>query len=184
MTASAIARTSLLFAVTTLVTSCASGPSLARAVTVEAGEPTRVTLTQTSTSTTFLLQNASSVEAATFYGDRQAQALGKLVDDAQLQALLDVFAEGGLFANAAPAAPAGARNALVVQQGGQRWIWTERQPGFQQGRAWFLEVFNDATAYRAGDPKAPPDLRAENERVRSGSDAARRKLQRAGDRPQ
>ena len=192
MTASAIARNTLCLAAISAAmfgwSSCAS--SLAREVVVENGRPTRVLLTQVSNNTVFLLQNASSAESAEFYRDTNARALGKIVPDEQLQALLDVFAEKGMFAAAASVAPPDARDVLAVEHGGKRWIWARRQAGVQAGetsfheaRGYFLEVYNSSTAYRTVDPNAPPDLRAERDRVRTDADAAKNKLQRLEGQP-
>ena len=184
MIALARARTLVLFTVT-FVAGCASGPSLARAVEVEAGEATRVLLTQVQGRTTFLLQNASSADHAAFYSDPKDPVLGKVVPDAQLQALLDVFSEKGLFATGLGSVPPDARDVLVVENGGRRWTWARRQPGmqateatFHEAKAYFLEVYNSSMAYRASDPHNPPDLTAEQARVRDDAEAAKGKLER------
>lgn len=175
MTAVAIASRSLLLAATLVVTSCASGPSLARAVTVETGQATRVSLMQRTRTTTLLLQNASSVEKAQFYGGSNAQNLGKVVADDRLQALLDVFAEKGMFANAAATAPHDARDVLVVEQGSTRWVWSRRLAGtqasevaFHEAKGYFLEVYNSATAYHGASGDGVPQLGNEKSVLREG----------------
>lgn len=190
MTANALASATLLLAAIGLAAGCSSGPTLARAVAIEAGEPTRVLLMQLQGGSTFLLQNASSADRPEFYGDPTSQVLGKIVADEQLQALLDVFSEKGMFAASLGAVPPGARDVLVVEQGGRRWTWARRQPGvqaaeavFHEAKAYFLEVYNSAMAYRGSDPRQRPDLAGEQERAQRDGAAAKGKLERLGGRP-
>jgi hypothetical protein len=188
MTASALARTAALLVVPLVAGSCASGPSLARDVAIEAGRPTRVLLTQVQTNTTFLLQNASSVDPASFYRDSRL-ALGKIVDDDTLQALLDVFSEKGMFAASQGTVPPNARDVLVVEQGDRRWIWARRLAGtqaeatFHEAKGYFLEVYNSSTAYRGSEDDPRPDLQQEKMRVRQEADAAKNKLEHLDRKP-
>jgi hypothetical protein len=161
---------------------CAAGPSLPRGLAIEAGRRTRVEWTQVSTGQTFALQNASSGTQREVYSDHRTDELTKVVDDADLQALLDVLTEKGLFAQAAPEPAAAARDLLVVRQGDRRWIWSRLRgmPGgdaaFQEAKAYFLSVYNAAVAFHT--PDARPDLKAEDDRVRTSGSAARERLER------
>jgi hypothetical protein len=182
MTAIALARTAVLLAAA-FAAGCASDPGLPRVVTVAAGQPTRVLLQQVRQQQTFLLQNASSTEAAQFYGGATA-TLAKVVPDAQLQVLLDILAQKGMFGEPRAAVPPEARDVLVVEQGDRRWIWARRRAGiqaeeasFHEARAYFLELFNSNMAFHASAPGQRPDLRAEQERVRSDAEAARSRLE-------
>jgi hypothetical protein len=179
MTAHGLARNLLI---ASLLAACAGGPGLARDIEIEAGRPTRVTLSQVKEARAFLLQNASSTETAEFYADWQQHPLGKVVSDAQLQALLDVFSEKGLFARSLGAVPPGARDVLRVDQGGRSWIWARREAGvqaseaaFHEARSYFLEVYNSSTAYRPS--AARPDLWAEKERANDDAEAAKNRLE-------
>lgn len=185
MAAFALTRFAVLFAAGFAAASpfagCAGGPALARAVTIEAGRPTRVLLAQLRERQTFLLQNASSTTAADFYGG-DMPALAKIASDAQLQALLDILAEKGMFANGGGGVPPDALDALVVEQGGQRWTWARRRAGvqadevaFHEARSYFLDLYNLSQAYHSAD--ASLDLKAEQQRVRREAEAAKNRLQ-------
>jgi hypothetical protein len=151
---------------------CVGGGSLQRAVQVETGQRTTVQLVQfgdgpSVAGKALSLQNASSLTAPA--GTSPAtppDPLTKVVDDEQLQRLLDVFAENGVFANGLPNAAPDAQDALVVSHGGKRWVFSRRKVGlqqeelaFHQAKASFLVVWNSATAYR-GTGKERPDFRA------------------------
>lgn len=161
---------------------CVGGPNLPREVQVQQGERTLVRLMQFQQNQAMSLQNASSGSANDVYSDRRADPLAKVVSDAQLQALLDVLAEKGVFKLGASSVPPDARDALVVQQGNRRWVICRRQPGLQQeelpfheAKAYFLSVWNSATSYHSADVD-PADLRAEQERIKAGSRGAVQKL--------
>lgn len=168
---------------------CASGPSLPRGLQIEPGQRTTVRLMQVTTGQVFTLQNASSGSAGAVYSDERTDQLTKVLTDAQLQALLDVFTDKGMFVPREASVPPDARDALVVLQGDRRWVWSRRLAGtaeselpFHEAKAYFLSMYNQATAYhgnsgnsRTGDDR--PDLKAENDRVRSEAAAAKRKLE-------
>jgi len=169
-----------------LVVGCQSTPSLPRSVTIESGKPTHVTLVQVQGGMKFELQNASSGDAAAVYSDTKANPLAKVVPDAQLQALLDVFTAKGMFAASITSVPPDARDVLTVDQPGRRWSWVRRQLGVQAGeadfheaKAYFLELYNSATAWHAGSG-ARPDLVSEQSRVKTDADAAKKKLENLG----
>ena len=162
----------LLIAAFLAAAGCVGGGSLQRAVQVESGKRTTVQLVQfgggpSVAGRALSLQNASGVAAApTNDQATPPDPLTKVVDDEQLQALLDVFTEKGVFANGLPSAPPDAQDALIVSHGGKRWVFSRRLVGLQQeelafheAKAYFVTVWNSATAYR-GTGKDRPDFRA------------------------
>lgn len=165
---------------------CVGGANLPRELQVQPGQRTTVRLMQfqQNQSQVLTLQNASSGSAAEVYSDKRADPFAKVVSDAQLQALLDVFAEKGVFRNGLASVPPEARDALIVQQDDRRWVFSRRQAGLQQeelpfheAKAYFLSVWNSATAYHTpGDER--PDLKAEQDRLRT--EAQKRKLEAQG----
>jgi hypothetical protein len=161
---------------------CVGGPNLSRELEVRPGERTTVRLMQFQQNQVLTLQNASSGSANEVYSDRRTDPLAKVVDDAQLQALLDVLAEKGLFKLGAASVPPDARDALVVQQNDRRWVFSRRLAGMQQeelqfheAKAYFLSVWNGATSYHSADVDRA-DLRAEQARVKSDAREAVRKI--------
>jgi hypothetical protein len=174
----------LLLAVCAFV-ACASGPRLARVVTVNEGETTRIRLLA-GTSLVLSLQNESSIAAGALYGEaRSAKELGaKVVDDVDLQALLDVFAERGMFPHSLVDVPADARDVLVVESGGQRWLWARRglagdpaaEQSFGDARTYFLALYNSSIAYHGAGP-GKPNFGGENLRARSTAADARARLE-------
>jgi hypothetical protein len=168
------------------VVGCQGGPELARSVTIEPGKPTHVTLVQVQGQMQFVLQNESSGAAASVYSSEKANPLAKVVADEQLQALLDVFTEKGLFATSITTVPPDARDILFVEQPGRRWTWARRRAGiqeaegdFHEAKAYFLELYNSATAYHRGTTDRP-DLLSEQDRVKAEADAAKKKLENLG----
>jgi hypothetical protein len=121
------------------------------------------------------LQNETAGYAKDVYRDDSPDKALKVVPDAELQLLLDVFAEQGMFAAQPPPGP-DALDVLVVAQAGRTWSWARRQRGMQasempflQAKQYFLNVYNGNTAYHGtGDQK--PDFR--NERLRAQDEAA------------
>lgn len=127
----------LLVAVETAV-GCSSTPALPRAVQITPGQATVVRLVQFATGRNLSLQNASAGNREQVYSDLATEPLRKVVTDTRLQTLLDVFAAKGMFARPAAAVP-DAPDALVVEQGGRRWVWCGRLRG-QAQEADFLEA--------------------------------------------
>lgn len=165
---------------------CAAEPPLRRSLAIVAGEKTSVRYVDVKGTLALSLQNASAAAATDVYrADSGTIDPGaKLVDDAELQALLDIFSERGLFAAAVGEVPADALDALIVQQGRQRWVFPRRLRGMQQteapfheGRAYFLALYNDVTAYH-GTGAGRPDFKAEQRRTADDGRAARQKLER------
>lgn len=179
-------RTGVLVALTTAAwltaAGCAGGPSLDRALTIESGRRTVVHLMQFRDGRVFTVQNASSGSQAEVYSDARTNTMTKVVDDEMLQRLLDVFAEKGLFAVASSAVPAEASDALVVQQGDRRFVFTRhafprgKEQPFREAKAYFLTVYNQATAYHTSKIHRG-DLENESERAQSSGSAARGKLE-------
>jgi hypothetical protein len=169
-----------------LVVGCQSEPSLPRSVTIESGQPTHIALVQVRGGMKLELQNASSSDAEAVYSSAQANQLAKVVPDAQLQALLDVFTAKGMFATSITSVPPDARDVLTVDQPGRRWTWVRRQAGvqaaeadFNEAKAYYLELYNSATAWHRGSG-ARPDLLSEKDRVKADGDAAKKKLENLG----
>ena len=179
-------RFAVLLLAAGFVVGCQSAPSLPRSVTIESGQPTHVTLVQVQGGMKFELQNESSGDAAAVYSNASANPLAKVVPDAQLQALLDVFTAKGMFTTSVASVPPDARDVLTVDQPGRRWTWVRRQLGvqaaeadFHEAKAYFLEVYNSATAWHRGSGERP-DLLSEQSRVKADADAAKKKLENLG----
>lgn len=183
--ASAAATTALILLATGLA-GCAGEPPLRRHLALAPGQKSVVRYIDVKGTLALSLQNASAAAATDVYRtDSGAIDPGaKVVADDDLQALLDIFSERGLFAAAANEVPADALDALIVQQGGQRWVFPRRLRGVQQaesafheGRAYFLALYNDVTAYHGtGDDR--PDFKSEQRRAADDGRAARAKLER------
>ncbi len=178
----ALLGNALLPAAALFVAACASAPGRARDVVVTAGEPIKVSLLQVQDGLRFELQNASAEDRAAVYSDASTNPLAKVVPDEQLQRLLDVFAQSGLFATAQSTAAPDARDVLRIDRAGSSWTWSRRQRGvqadearFHEAKAYFLELYNSSTAYHRG--QARPDFREERGRAREDAEAARRRLE-------
>ncbi|MCB9887832.1 MAG: hypothetical protein H6838_20270 [Planctomycetes bacterium] len=179
--------TSLWFLLTALIGGCASGPDIASGPRLEPGRRTTVRFVQFTTGQAFSLQNASSGSADEIYSDKRADRLTKVVSDGEVQALVDILAEHGMFTYGAAAAPSDAREALVVEFPGKRWVWTRpRLPGdaveaaFQDARGYFLALYNMSVAYHSMPGDEVPDLAGQRERIQRDAAAAREKLLRLG----
>jgi hypothetical protein len=168
-----------------LLAACASGPTLQRSVVVEPGAKTVVRYVDVKGTLSLSLQNDSAAAPAKVYGADTAtiDPGAKVVVDEELQALLDVFTESGLFAGAANEVPPDALDALVVDQQGRRWVFARRLRGMQQaeapfheGRAYFLALYNSVTAYH-GAASDRPNFKAEQSRTAGDGRTARQKLE-------
>ena len=78
------------------------------------------------------------------------------------------------------------RDVLAVDQPGRRWTWVRRKAGvqaaeadFHEAKAYFLELYNSATAWHRGSGERP-DLVGEQSRVKADADAAMKKLENLG----
>ncbi len=168
------------------IVGCQSGPSIStRACTVVAGQRTTIHLLQVNDNLALSLQNASANEAADIYTQSSADQSRKVATDAEVQALLDVFSDKGMFAASLPDVPSDARVVLLVEQGKQRWYWARRKLGvqasdetFNEARAYFLSLYNGSVAYH-GTGKQRPDFTGENARARAEAETARLRLEKA-----
>lgn len=183
MTKTALARFAQLLIAAGFSVACASGPSLRRTITVAAGKPTAIRLVTGSGKLALSLQNESAGYADQVYSATAADPSKKVVPDADLQALLDVFSEKGMFDQALASAPGDARDVLVVEHEGRRWIWVRRQLGvqaseqdFHEARAYFLSLYNSSVAFH-GTGSQRPDFRGESARVHTDAAAARTRLE-------
>jgi hypothetical protein len=185
MAALASLRFPQLLVAACLAVACSSAPQLKRELAIVPGEPTTVRLLSTQGTLSLSLRNASAQQSKALYGadSGEIDPGSKVVDDVNLQTLLDVFAEKGMFANALQDVPRGARDVLAVDHGERRWVWAisgdrqarlaqQQQDGgaaeraFQEARAEFLSLYNSAEAFHGTGGK-PIDFEAENRRVRS-----------------
>lgn len=134
----------------------------------------------------FSLQNASSGSKAEVYGDAHRDRSVKVISDGELQALMDILAEHGMFERATAAAPLEARESIVVEMPDRRWVWTRlHQSGvvdepFHAARGYFLALYNGAVAYHGNEDEPVPDLAGQRERIQRDAAAAREKLLRLG----
>jgi hypothetical protein len=166
-------------ALTLALAACASGSGAPRIVE---GQRTLVRYVQFEPERMLILQNRSSGKPREVYSDRQIEPGTKVVDDNLLQELLDLCAQHGMFARGQSSAATAARDALVVQQGDRRVVWSRmhrlgedptEQPFFTCRQA-FLDTYDRATAMQT--PRERPDLRAEQERAQQDAAAAQRRL--------
>ena len=176
----------LLLAACTLV-GCSSGPRLKRDLEVHPGELTRVRLIQVKGKLAFSLQNDSAAlpEKVFTANSSQIDPGQKVVGDGNLQTLLDVFSEKGLFGSTLTEVPADARDVIVVEQGKRRWLWARCQLGvqaseqaFHEARAEFLALYNSSVAYH-GSEQERPDFRSESSRIQSDAANAKARLEEA-----
>jgi hypothetical protein len=168
------------------IVGCANGPDLARVVTVNPGEPTLIWMRQSAGNLTLTLRNDSAGLANDVYSNSKDPST-KVVADAELQTLLDVYAEDGLFQHAlGGSAGSGSTSSgfdvLTIDQQGRQWHWVRKQRGAQQGdqafhkaRDYFLAIYNGTVAYH--DTTERPNFSSENARAKAEALAARERLQ-------
>ena len=125
------------------------------------------------------LRNESGGLAADVYKTAKDPNL-KVVPDYELQVLLDVFAEDGLFASAA-GVPLQGPETLQVEQSGGLWAWSrpsnvdpKAKASFHQARQYFLSIYNGNVAYHGSDQR--PNFSDANSRAKADSEAARQRL--------
>ncbi|MFM1872984.1 MAG: hypothetical protein RL398_2406 [Planctomycetota bacterium] len=165
---------------------CAGGPDVASGPPIEPGRRTLVRYVQFGTGQAFSLQNASSGKREDVYSDPQRDRMVKVVSDGELQALLDIFADQGMFGQAAAVASTDARECLVVESPERRWVWTRPRNGgpldnaFGDARAYFLALYNTSVAYHGSEKEPPPDLAGQKDRIQRDAAAAREKLLKLG----
>jgi hypothetical protein len=143
---------------------------------------TTVVLRQVEGNLTLSLQNDSAGNPEQVYAALSSDPSRKVVGDADLQALLDVFAGQGLFAQGVSAVPPDARDVLTVQTGDRTWTFVRRQRGVQQSeaafheaRAYFLALYNSSVAYH-GTGEGRPDFRTEGRRAQVDAATATSRL--------
>ncbi|HLQ36382.1 MAG TPA: hypothetical protein VK348_01175 [Planctomycetota bacterium] len=166
-----------------LLGQCSSAPAPRRELEVQKGQRTSVSLTQTATGQSIAMQNESAGSRVEVYSDRNNDRAPKVIDDAQMQALLDVLAAYGFFANAVPLPDGDAREFLAIEQGDRRWVWSRNVradaavvQAFGQARGYVMALYNQTTGYQARTISAK-DLDAERQRIEQSGEAAKRKLQ-------
>ena len=151
MVAAPTVRTSLLLATIGL----AACSSLPRSLTVRPGETATISLVYKS-GPRFTLRNDSGGSPGKIYSGGGDQ-LSKVVPDAELQALLDVFTAEKLFDLSQSSLPGNSRDVLRLDQGGKTWFWARRgsftdprEAAFNKASQYFLSLYNGSTAYHSG----------------------------------
>lgn len=151
MAAPRTVRISLLIAAIGL----AGCSSLPRSVTIEQGKSSSFALVSKN-GPVLTLRNDSGGHKGDVYSGGQ-DTLAKVVPDAEMQALLDIFTAEDLFKLSLPSLPGGARDVLRFESGGKRWFWARRgsytdprEAAFNKARAYFLSLYNGSTAYHSG----------------------------------
>ena len=167
---------------------CAAGlaacaTSLPRSLTIQPGETSTFSLVSRS-GPKLTLRNDSSGNPDVIYSEANDQ-LSKVVPDAELQALLDVFTADELFDLSLPSVPGNARDVLRLEKGGQQWNWVRRgsftdprEEAFNKARAYFLSLYNGSTAYHSGpssEDGAYPEFLDEKELARRNAELLRLK---------
>ncbi|MFT7535623.1 MAG: hypothetical protein ACI85K_001576 [Hyphomicrobiaceae bacterium] len=156
----------------TLLASCSGLP---RSLTISPGE-TSVFALISRQGPKLTLRNDSGGKPNDIYSEA-ADQLSKVVPDAELQALLDVFTADKLFELSIPSVPGNARDVLRLEQGGRTWFWVRRgsftdprEQAFNKGRSYFLSLYNGSTAYHSGpssdDGRYPTFLDEKQQQIR------------------
>lgn len=135
------------------------------------------------------LRNDSGGNPNDIYSEAVDQ-LSKVVPDAELQALLDVFTAEKLFELSIPGLPGNARDVLKLQQGGKTWFWVRRgsfidprEQAFNKARSYFLSLYNGSTAYHSGpssDDGRYPAFLTEKQQQRRQKELQKLKERQAG----
>lgn len=187
----AVPRFVQLLAAAWALVACSSAPDLARKLTVKPGELTIVRLVQVTGKHSWSLRNVSAQLPTAVYtpNSLDVDPDRKVVDDANLQLLLDVFATKGMFDASYTEVPPASRDALIVEQGQRRWVWAvstdkhariaamqrgdKSEQVFAEARAEFLELYNSSMAFHgSGDQR--PSFETEQKRLRvENSDSQR-----------
>jgi hypothetical protein len=148
-------RISLLICATVLATVLAGCSALPRSLVVEPGE-TSVFALISRKGPKLTLRNDSSGNPNEIYSGA-ADQLSKVVPDAEMQALFDVFTAEKLFELSIPSVPGNARDVLRLEQSGNTWYWVRkgsfidpREQAFNKARTYFLSLYNGSTAYHTG----------------------------------
>lgn len=156
----------------TLLASCSGLP---RSLTVSPGE-TSVFALISRQGPKLTLRNDSSGNPNEIY-TAAADQLSKVIPDAEMQAMLDVFTSDKLFEQSIPNVPGNARDVLQLNQGGKSWYWVRRgsflapsEQAFHKARSYFLSLYNGSTAYHSGpsseDGRYPRFLDEKQQQIR------------------
>ena len=129
--------------------------SLPRSLTVRPGVTSTFSLIYKS-GARFTLRNDSGGAPDVVYSGK-LDPMSKVVADAELQALLDVFTAEKLFDLSLPSLPGNSRDVLRLEQGGKTWFWARRgsftdprEAAFNKASQYFLSLYNGSTAYQTG----------------------------------
>tara|TARA_R110002094_G_scaffold128953_4_gene122876 strand:+ start:1093 stop:1644 length:552 start_codon:yes stop_codon:yes gene_type:complete len=164
--------------------------SLPRSLTVRPGE-TSVFVLISRQGPKLTLRNDSSGNPDQIYSDAKDQ-LAKVIPDAEMQALFDVFTADKLFELSLPGVPGNARDILRLEQGGKTWNWVRRgsfvdprEQAFNKARSYFLSLYNGSTAYHSGpssDDGRYPEFLTEKELARRNAELMRLEKEKAAAR--
>lgn len=164
--------------------------SLPRSLTVRPGE-TSVFALISRQGPKLTLRNDSSGNPDQVYSDAKDQ-LAKVIPDAEMQALFDVFTADKLFELSLPGVPGNARDILRLEQGGKTWNWVRRgsfvdprEQAFNKARSYFLSLYNGSTAYHSGpssDDGRYPEFLTEKELARRNAELMRLEKEKAAAR--
>jgi hypothetical protein len=176
-----------------LLAQCASSPSLPRQLAITKGQRTRVMLQGSeggSLATTLALQNESAGSRDNVYSDAGGDRVTKVVEDADLQTLLDVLASESFFQYAAETPAPGSREAIAVEQGDRRWVFsrpTPRSPddpvyasylSFRRCHEYVRTSYNKVMSFHAQNLSGA-DLKREQQELLQRQEATK-KLQQGG----
>lgn len=169
-----------------MLAACAGpAPSKPRVLTVDGHQRTRVQLVQLGGGPVLTLQNESVGSRSEVYSDDLGDPTAKVLEDAALQALVDVLTDQDFFERAAGAAAPGARELVVIEHGDRRWVLSRPLPrsaddpafqAFQQCRGYVLALYNQTMAYHSGRGLDAEALKRQQDALRRQADDARARL--------
>jgi hypothetical protein len=159
---------------------CAAGlaacNSLPRSLTLVEGQPTTITLSLGGP--LLSLQNESF---ALSQPDSPPVPMQKIVRDAEMQSLFDVFTAEQLFEHSVASSAGNSRDFLRIDSGGRSWIWARRgsftdprEAAFRQCSNYFLALYNSSLTLQTTDR---PDFRAQGAEAQRKAAAARARLE-------
>ncbi len=139
------------------LSACASGPSLARAVTIQDSDPVEVVYEQAQSGLRQTLLTESVVTASELYSSRNGDSLAKVLSTAQMQVLLDALATYGFFEHARPGAGEGSAFRLAVRIGSREQAWVKHSgmgvdelTRYHEAMAAFLNIYNATESFHTG----------------------------------
>lgn len=174
-----------------LAAACSSAPSLPRAITIAPGDKVAVHLVQKRKARSDLaltLYNAAALAAV----DGNPQVGDKVAADTDLQALLDIFTDKGMFQRTGANPPPGALDVLAVEAGGRRWCWARTEAGvhaatadYLEARSYFLALYNSSEAFHSGSKLSEAPTRSDFEQNRDQAKRdARERIEQLREKPQ